>query len=260
MNRTRRSKIYCTKPVSKHSIPQLNSAQAKVQGFDLTALQQATIAVVGTGGIGSHVATMAVRKGVGHLALADPDVVELPNCTRQTYVPADVGKHKVHALANSIASMGLFPTRIDAHPFNFQECLERGLNFDDATLIVAAVDNNPSRKAVCIYGIEHNIPVIHAAVSRSGNECYTMIQEPGKACWGCVFDFYVNDNTYPCQLPGIIDVLSVVAGVIVFSIDTLVSNRPREWNTREFFLDGSLPDRARQVQRRADCTLCGHLG
>jgi molybdopterin/thiamine biosynthesis adenylyltransferase len=259
-NWTRRSKSYRTSPVRNDLLRQLNSTQAKVRGFDLAAVQQTTVVVVGAGGIGSLVAEMSARKGVGHLVFVDHDVVELSNCTRQTYGLADVGTYKVHALAKAIAKMGLFPTRIDAHPFNFQECLERGLNFDNAALIVAAVDNNPSRKAVCAYGIEHNIPVIHAAVGRDGNQCYTMIQEPRKACWGCVFDFYVNDNTYPCQLPGIIDVLSVVAGVIVFSIDTLVSDRPREWNTREFFLDGSLPDRARQVQRRAGCTLCGHLG
>jgi adenylyltransferase/sulfurtransferase len=247
MNWTRRrSKSYRTTPVRNRLLPQLNSTQARVPGFDLAALQQATVVLVGAGGIGSPVAAMLARKGVGHLILIDHDVIELPNLTRQAYSAADVGKYKVHALANSIATTGLFPTRIDAHPFNFQECLERGLSFDNAALIVAGVDNNPSRRAVCAYGLDHNIPVIHAAVGRGGNECYTMIQEPRKACWGCAFDHYVTDDSYPCQLPGIIDVLAVVAGAIVFSVDTIVSNRPREWNTREFFLDGSLPDRARR--------------
>jgi molybdopterin/thiamine biosynthesis adenylyltransferase len=259
MNWFRRSKSYRTRPVSKRLLPQLNSTQARVTGFDLAALQQATIVLVGAGGIGSPVATMLARKGVGHLILIDHDVVELSNCTRQAYGPRDLGEYKVHALARSIASMGLFPTRIDAHPFTFQECLERGLSFDNAALIVAGVDNNPSRKAVSTYGIDHNVPVIHAAVSRGGNECYTMIQEPRKACWGCAFNFYLNDQSWPCQLPGIIDVLALVAGTIVFSVDTIIADRPREWNTREFFLDGSLPDRARQVERRADCALCGHL-
>jgi adenylyltransferase/sulfurtransferase len=259
MKWTRRPKSYRTTPVRTRLLQQLNSTQAKVPGFDLAALQQATVVLVGAGGIGSPVATMLARKGIGHLILIDDDVVELPNLTRQTYSPADLGKYKVHALAKSIANMGLFPTQITALPYNFQECVEWRLSFGNPALIVAGVDNNPSRKAVCAYGIEHNVPIIHAAVGRDGNQCYTMIQEPGKACWGCAFDHYVNDTTYPCQLPGIIDVLALVAGAIVFSVDTIISNRPREWNTREFFLDGSLPDRARYVDRRADCRLCGHV-
>lgn len=259
MNWMRRAKTYRTSPIRKRLLPELNRTQAKIPGFDLASLQQATVVLVGAGGIGSLVAMMLARKGIGRLILVDHDLVELSNCTRQIYTPADIGKYKVHALAKSLAATGLFPTRIEAQPFYFQECLERGLSFGDASVVVAGVDNNPSRKAVCAYGLERNIPVIHAAVGRGGNECYAMIQEPRKACWGCVFDCYVNDNTYPCQLPGIIDVLAIVAGAIVFSVDTIVCDRPRAWNTREFFLDGGLPDRARQVDRRADCRLCGHL-
>ena len=69
---------------------------------------------------------------------------------------------------------------------------------------------------------------------------------------------YLTDTSYPCQLPGIADILAVVAGGIVFAIDSLLAGRPRTWNVRETFLDGSLPDRARTVTRRTDCPLCGH--
>ena len=31
----------------------------------------------------------------------------------------------------------------------------------------------------------------------------------------------------------------VVAGEIVFAIDTIIADRPRTWNVRETFLDGS---------------------
>jgi hypothetical protein len=103
------------------------------------------------------------------------------------------------------------------------------------------------------------VPAIYAAVSRTGNEAYTMVQEPAGACWACAFPHYVNDQTYPCNLPGIADVLMLVAGQIVFTVDTIIGDRPRAWNVRETFLDGSLPDRARSVERRTDCEVCGHL-
>ena len=258
MNRSRRSKSYHTRPIDPKLVPPLNRTQERVPGFDLKSLQHATIVLVGAGGIGSLVAPMLVRKGAGRLILIDDDIIELPNLTRQAYALSQLGQDKVHALGKSTAGMGLFPTTIEAHPFNFQHCLERGISFDDATLLVAGVDNNPTRKAMSLYGIAHNVPVIHAAVGRDGNECHAMVQEPRKACWGCAFDYYVNDDKYPCNLPGIVDVLAVVAGTIVFAIDSIVSDRPRCWNVREFFLDGSLPDRARDVPRRPDCPLCGY--
>jgi adenylyltransferase/sulfurtransferase len=228
-----------------------------VPGFDLAAIQSAHVVLIGAGGIGSPVAAALVRKGIGRLSIADDDLVELKNLTRQWFGPHDVGKYKARCLARNLAADGLFPTTLTAYPFRFQELCQRRHSFADATVICCGVDNNPTRQAVCRYGIDHNLPAIFAAVSRTGNEAYTMVQEPNGACWACAFPHYVNDQTYPCNLPGIADILMVVAGQIVFTIDTLISGRPREWNVRETFLDGSLPDRARTVERRADCPVCG---
>ena len=51
--------------------------------------------------------------------------------------------------------------------------------------------------------------------------------------------------------------LQVVAGLLVFAVDSLLCGRHREWNVREVCLDGSMPDRARQVGRRPGCPVCG---
>ena len=254
----RRSKTYRTSPVRTGLREELNSTQAKIAGFDLSALQAAHVILIGAGGIGSPVAATLIRKGIGRLSIVDDDVVELKNLTRQWYGRADVGKYKAHCLARNLASEGLFPAQLDAHPFRFQEMQKHGHDFSDATLICCGVDNNPTRRAVCRYALDHNVPAIYAAVSRGGNEAYAMVQEPRKACWACAFPHYVNDDTYPCGLPGIADVLLVVAGQIVFTIDTLIGDRNRTWNVRESFLDGSLPDRAREIPRRADCLVCGY--
>jgi molybdopterin/thiamine biosynthesis adenylyltransferase len=255
----RRTKTYRTSPLRASLLADLNTTQAKVVGFDLAAIQAAHVVLIGAGGIGSHVAVALARKGVGRMTLIDDDVVELKNLTRQHFGRRDVGKYKAHRLARSIADTGLFPTELTAHPFRFQELCERGETFEDATVLICGVDNNPTRKAVCDYALRHRIPAIYAALSRTGNEAYTMVQEPAGACWACAFPHYVNDQTYPCNLPGIADVLMLVAGQIVFTVDTIVGGRPREWNVRETFLDGSIPDRARKVERRADCAVCGNL-
>lgn len=255
----RRSKTYRTSPIRARLIDDLNSSQAKVPGFDLKAMQAAHIIQIGAGGIGAPVATALVRKGIGKISIVDDDVVELKNLTRQYFSRSDVGKYKAHCLARQLAADGLFTTTIEAHPFRFQELLERGATFPDASIVICGVDNNGTRKAVCAYAIEHNLPAIFAAVSRGGNESYAMVQEPRQACWACAFPIYVNDVSYPCNLPGIVDVLQVVAGQIVFAVDTLLGDRPRNWNVRDTYLDGTLPDRARMVARKTDCTVCGYV-
>ena len=65
-------------------------------------LQEARVAVVGLGGLGSNVAMWLARLGVGHLLLYDFDKVELSNLNRQYYFLEDVGKYKAEALLTKL--------------------------------------------------------------------------------------------------------------------------------------------------------------
>jgi len=237
---------------------ELNETQAKVPGFDRGAYKGKHIALIGAGGINSHVAHAIGRKGAADLlGLVDDDRLARQNLTRQLFSPADIGKYKTHALAKRLAREAMFPIKINSYPFRFQELLERGYHLGKPNLLICGVDNNPTRRAVSEYGLEHRIPVIHAAVARDGGSLYVMVQEPGKACWLCAFPHYANDDSYPCNLPGIIDVLQVVSGLIVYAVDSLICTRARHWNVREIFMHGDLADRTRQLDRRPDCSLCG---
>ncbi len=252
----RRAKTYYTRPLPPRQRAKLNAAQDKVEGFELVPMQAAHVLMVGSGGIGSPVAAALVRKGLGRLTLLDDDRVELPNLTRQLFTDSDVGKYKAIQLAKHLARDGLFPTQICAQPFRFQELTERDSDFDLPDIIIAGVDNNTTRRAVTTYAIQHGIPVIHAAVGRDANALYVFVQEPDCACWGCAFPHMLDDASYPCNLPGIIDVLSVTSGLIVYAVDTIICFRPRHWHLREIFLDGSLPDRSRTIDPNPDCPLC----
>jgi sulfur carrier protein ThiS adenylyltransferase len=62
----------------------------------------ATVAVVGCGGLGSNVASMLVRAGIGKLVLIDFDRVEAVNLDRQFFFADQVGQVKVEALAENL--------------------------------------------------------------------------------------------------------------------------------------------------------------
>lgn len=61
-------------------------------------LRSARVAIAGLGGLGSHIAVMLARSGVGHLFLVDYDVVDVTNLNRQMYLIPQLGKKKTEAL------------------------------------------------------------------------------------------------------------------------------------------------------------------
>ena len=61
-------------------------------------LQNARVAVAGLGGLGSNIAVMLARSGVGHLFLVDFDVVDVTNLNRQMYMIPQLGKPKTKAI------------------------------------------------------------------------------------------------------------------------------------------------------------------
>lgn len=65
-------------------------------------LRGCTVAIIGCGGLGSNVAEMLVRSGVGRLTLVDFDTVDERNLNRQFFFRDQIGMPKVIALAENL--------------------------------------------------------------------------------------------------------------------------------------------------------------
>lgn len=72
--------------------------------YELQArLNASRVTIIGTGGIGSAVATSLVASGVGWVHCVDGDVVELSNLNRQVlFTGADIGRRKVAAAVDRL--------------------------------------------------------------------------------------------------------------------------------------------------------------
>lgn len=76
------------------------------QGKTLTeALSHARVAICGLGGLGSNVAVMLARAGVGSLHLIDFDAVDITNLNRQNYTVQQLGRYKTDALCEYLLSI-----------------------------------------------------------------------------------------------------------------------------------------------------------
>lgn len=73
-------------------------------------MKKAKVAIAGLGGLGSNVALLLARMGVGELFLVDFDVVEPSNLNRQAYFISQLGMEKTKAMEDLIAQVNPYLT------------------------------------------------------------------------------------------------------------------------------------------------------
>lgn len=252
-------KTFRTRPVKAGLVEQLNHRQSLIEGFSLAAYQTSRVVIIGAGGLGTNIGQGASKKGLRQAAWIDDDRVGLSDLPRQLFSRKDLGRNKAICAARRFSRESCFEGICTGYPYRFREMLDSGHDFSQYDALVCAVDNNTTRVDVSATGLRLGVPVVHAAVSRDGSRLYSAVQEPGKACFACMMPHALNDNTYPCNLPGIIDVLQVAAGLVVYALDTIICSRYREWNLKSICLDGSMPDQNSLIARNPACQLCGHV-
>ena len=71
-------------------------------------LKKTKICILGLGGLGSNVAVLLARAGIGYLKLVDFDVVEASNLNRQQYRVSHIGMKKTKAIKNIIKEINPF--------------------------------------------------------------------------------------------------------------------------------------------------------
>ena len=71
-------------------------------------LKKAKVCILGLGGLGSNVAILLARAGIGYLKLVDFDIVEASNLNRQQYRISHVGMKKTEAIRTIIKEINPF--------------------------------------------------------------------------------------------------------------------------------------------------------
>lgn len=109
-------------------------------------LGQAVVGVAGLGGLGSNVAVLLARAGVGRLILADYDSVELGNLNRQQYTLEDLGKTKADALRGYLRRVNPYCVT-EGHTVRLTEDNIPGI-FGSCNVIVEAFDDPRAKQMI----------------------------------------------------------------------------------------------------------------
>lgn len=109
-------------------------------------LKQSTIAVCGLGGLGSHIAIMLARSGIGKLILFDFDIVEPSNLNRQSFYVSDLGLYKSEAIGNQIKTINPY-TQIKLHTLRITRD-NIGELFGECNVVCEAFDTIESKSMI----------------------------------------------------------------------------------------------------------------
>jgi molybdopterin/thiamine biosynthesis adenylyltransferase len=225
-----------------------------------TKLAAARVAIVGCGAIGTCVAGLLARAGVGRLRIIDRDYVEPSNLQRQSlFDEADAAESlpKAVAAARRIATFNseveVRAEVADLTPENIHSLLH------DQDLLLDATDNFETRYLINDFAVKHGKPWIYAAAVAA--YAVTMNIIPGEtACLACVFPAPPQGTVETCDTAGILNSAVNLVGSIqaTEALKLLVGARGQLRRTLlSFDLWSNDHAEVAAARPRPDCQTCG---
>ena len=223
-------------------------------------LVDATVLIVGMGGLGCPAAMYLAAAGVGHLIIADDDSVEITNLQRQiAHSQQDIGEAKVESVRKTL--QGLNP---EVKITSLKQRLKRedlDQIVSNVDVVVDACDNFSTRFAINESCIRNGKPLVSgAAIRMEGQVAVFDSASPESPCYQCLYgESEGNDEDASCSHNGVMAPLVGIIGsvqametikVITGIGDTLVG--------RLLLLDASTMQwREMKLPRDKNCSACG---
>ena len=177
----------------------LRSDERWVRQPQLEPLGGKAVTIVGVGTLGSQVADLLAKAGVGRFTLIDADIVTHGNRVRNQLDLTDVGRAKVHAVAERLLSVnpwctvGRLPLRVGSVGSVGEEALVQKTTDDvselmrHSDLIVNTTADSAAGSHLSAVGVESQTAVVHGWVSAGAWGARVLLQRPGQsACWECL--------------------------------------------------------------------------
>lgn len=218
--------------------------------------------IVGAGGLGSPVAMYLAASGVGHITLADHDVVDLTNLQRQiAHTTERVGQTKVHSATQAMQALNP-----DVQITPLQEKLDAA-QLDalvrDVQVVVDCCDNFSTRQAVNAACVKHRVPLVSgAAIRMDGQLAVYDARDAASPCYACVFPPDTAPEEAQCATLGVLAPLVGVIGTLqAMEAVKLLSGMGSRLTGQLQLLDGrDLAWNALHLQRNPHCPVCGEAG
>jgi adenylyltransferase/sulfurtransferase len=215
-------------------------------------LKNAKVFIAGAGGLGSPASIYLAVAGIGHIRIADHDIVDPSNLNRQIlHWHRDIGRVKVDSAKEKISQINpdvnievLNETIDETSVFSMTE------GFD---AIVDAMDNFPARYILNKAAVKRKIPFFHGAVRGLEGRAMTII--PGKtACLRCMYH-----GTPPSEKSPVLGATpSIIAAIQVTEVVKYFTGMGDLLADRLLIYDGiSMTFKEFKLRKNPECDHCG---
>lgn len=175
-------------------------------------LKNASVLLIGTGGLGSPAALYLAAAGIGRLGLIDPDTVDLSNLQRQLlHSDATIGKSKLESAAARLRETNPHII-LDLHPVRFtpENAISIAENYD---IILDGSDNFPTRFLANDTAFFLKKPLVYGAIHRFDGQMTVFAPHLGSPCYRCLLSEIPAPGAVPsCNEAGVLGVLPGIIG------------------------------------------------
>lgn len=221
-------------------------------------LLQARVLIIGAGGIGSPLGYYLSAAGVGTIALADDDIVELSNLQRQiAHNTRALGTPKVESACNTFRALNpdisVIPVRERVTKENVHPLIR------DYDIVADCSDNYATRFLVNDACVVEGKPLVTGAIAEFEGQLTAVI--PGESpCYRCLFEEPPPPDTVPD--PANSGILGVIPGVIgtlqATEILKLITGAGHILKGELLIYDALTPSfRKVKISKNPGCRVCG---
>ncbi|MCG9578402.1 molybdopterin-synthase adenylyltransferase MoeB [Vibrio tubiashii] len=222
------------------------------------ALKQASVLILGAGGLGCASSQYLATAGIGKLTLIDDDVVELSNLQRQVlHHDADVGTKKVLSASNSLKQL---------NPHLQVETIDKRLTDEALSALVAnhslvldASDNVETRNQLNKLCYALKTPLVSgAAIRMEGQVSVFTYQDDSQPCYQCLSALFGN-AALSCVEAGVMSpVVGIIGAVQAMEAIKVIANYGTPKQGKILMLDAmSMSWREMNLIKMPNCPVCG---
>jgi len=221
-------------------------------------LKKANVLIIGMGGLGSLAALYLGAAGIGSMAIADFDQLEVSNLQRQIgYQNSDLGKNKVDLMQQRLHALNPeIQVRTIHQKMNKNQLL---LELMLADVVLDCTDNISTRQMINSACVEAKKPlIIGAAIGMQGQLMFFDHQQAHFPCYHCVFPSN-QEQQLNCSNSGVLGPVVGIIGTLqaLEAIKYIVGLASGVKNKMKLFDGKTLNWQTFNISQDPQCTVCG---
>ena len=219
-------------------------------------MADATVTVIGAGGLGTPVLHRLVSMGVGNIKVIDRDFIELSNLHRQyLYTDKDIGHAKVDVITEKLLELepkckitAVNAVVTDGNIKNF---------IKGSDVVVDALDTVRARYSVNNACVSLNIPLVSGGAIMDKGQVVSR-DDNSSACFACIFPSLDDKNFQTCGMVGVNPaILGMVGSVMVSEIIKMLVGKKPSLRNKLLHIDMATLDFIKvDVKKAAECPVC----